>query len=96
MEIIVCEQPDLFPGRSDPDPGAADLTPIASRGAYYGILGLVWAFSSVAYVFHFFHRCAMLTGLFSAPPLAGALASANQWRWVFYLVCKVIRRFCLI
>ncbi|GAA5985219.1 hypothetical protein JCM10908_002573 [Rhodotorula pacifica] len=45
-----------------------DLVPLAERGAYFGIIGCVWALASAI-----------------GPPIGGALASANQWRWLFYL-----------
>ncbi|GAA6060654.1 hypothetical protein JCM10212_001210 [Sporobolomyces blumeae] len=61
-----------------------DLVPIAERGAYFGIIGAVWALASAM-----------------GPPIGGALASAGQWRWLFYLnlpVCGVailLTIFCL-
>jgi MFS family permease len=45
-----------------------DLVPLAERGAYFGIIGCVWALASAI-----------------GPPIGGALASAGQWRWLFYL-----------
>ncbi|GAA5894341.1 hypothetical protein JCM6882_007636 [Rhodosporidiobolus microsporus] len=45
-----------------------DLVPLAERGAYFGIIGAIWALASAI-----------------GPPIGGALASANAWRWLFYL-----------
>lgn len=45
-----------------------DLLPLAERGAFFGIVGSVWAIASAI-----------------GPPIGGALASAGQWRWLFYL-----------
>jgi MFS family permease len=46
----------------------ADLVPLSERGAYFGIIGAVWALASAV-----------------GPPIGGALASAGQWRWLFYM-----------
>ncbi|ORY63676.1 iron permease [Leucosporidium creatinivorum] len=45
-----------------------DLLPLAERGAFFGVVGAVWAIASAI-----------------GPPIGGALASAGQWRWLFYL-----------
>lgn len=45
-----------------------DLIPLADRGAFYGVLGSVWAIASAI-----------------GPPIGGAFATGNQWRWLFYM-----------
>ncbi|KAJ7342682.1 iron permease [Mycena albidolilacea] len=65
----------------------ADLVPLAERGLYQGLIGLVWAFASVR--IRSFSVILSLTKAQSVgPPIGGALSSKKHktlWRWLFYL-----------
>lgn len=68
----------------------ADLVPLAERGVFLGLLGLVWAISSAIGMrllrddpsVQTLKGCSLSIG----PVMGGALAS--NWRWLFYLNCK--------